>query len=276
MGERFVHVFEGATLETLLDHLDTAPDLIAYLTSRADVLSQRPEVEFRELDLLAVATENWMEGRGFTITLDANERRRLSSSPWTDYLSSKRARRTKLDAERSRIVDRLVDAFHLEHVTRRGQGHEASDPNRHEEAMRLLAAESRFARRIITASLFSILDEPVQGTFWASTVPSPTTPGLRYVWLTYPRPPSDWPEGRVDQIVHDHLSQHVLVAADTYVDASLIVGIALPNRSAGDTLLVMRVFDAADLDEETRRQAAHWRGQGVFRDLEPEHRIHFP
>jgi hypothetical protein len=131
-----------------------------------------------------------------------------------------------------------------------------------------------FARRMIVASLKSILDEEQRQTFWASTVPSPTTSGVRYIWLAYPRKPDElYDEAFVNGILN-HLSQYLIVAGDTFKSDSVIIGVAVPNRSAQDNLLVMRVFDASERSEALRQEAEHLRGQGVFGDLQPEHWLH--
>jgi hypothetical protein len=276
IGTSFVHVVDGADLELLLAQLDTAPDLIKYLTSRAAGLATLPGVTFSEPDLLAVATTNWMNGEGFTLKLDDAERRMLTTSPWEAYAGSERANHTKGASKDSYSIDRLIGEFHREYLERRASGVKPVDPERHEQAMRLLAMESRFARRMIVASLKSILDEEQRQTFWASTVPSPTTRGVRYVWLAYPRKPEELSEEAFVDGVLNHLSQYLVVASDTFKSDSVIIGVAVPNRSAQDNLLVMRVFDASERSEALRQEAEYLRGQGVFSDLQPEHRLHRP
>lgn len=272
----FVHVFDGETLNLLVRHLSTGPDLIAYLGSRATALAQRPRVTFAEADLLAIATFNWMDGKGFTVTLDADEKAQLKDGPWAAYSGSDRAQRTRKEAEDSKQgIDRIIEEFHREYVERRARDDGSPDPQRHEEAMRILAAEDRFARRMIFGSLKSILLEEDQSTFWAATVPSPTHAGVRYLWLAYPRKPPHWSDDDFVRGVDSHLAQHLIVAADTFTEDTL-VGIAVPNRKARDSLLVMRVLDASNRGPQAAAHAAHLRDQGVFDRLDPEQRLHIP
>lgn len=271
-GEHFVHVLEGEDLELILAHLDTAPDLITYLTSRADALSKRPGVTFREPDLLAIAIGNWMNGAGHTVSLSPSEVQDLDGA-WSRYAGSERAERTQALSKDSYLIDQLIDEFHHEYLRRREAGQ--VDPERHEEAMRLLAAEGRFARRIITSPLMGILDETNHLTVWVSTAPSPTAPGLRYLWLAYPQKPSDVSDAVFARVIHDHLAQYLVVAADTFKDATMVVGLAVPNRSAQDNLLIMRVLEVVRT-KELRQEAAYWRAKGIFRDLEPDPRLHVP
>jgi hypothetical protein len=275
VGNHFVHVFDGATIEHLLNHFDTGPDFIAYLKSRAAVLATRPGVSFRELDLLSLATLNWMNGEGFTLSLDAAEKKMLSFGLWEVYSSSDRALHTRQESGASKVIDRLIQHFHDEYLSGRNANTEKQDHNRHEEAMRHLASEDRFARRAITASLKSILDEAEQHTFWASTVPSPSHARVRYVWLAYPKKPSDWTEKYFEEFLQSRLAQYLLVAGDTF-KPEILIGFAVPNRSADDNLLLIQILDASIQNEETKSEAAWLRDNGIFRDLEAEHSIHVP
>jgi hypothetical protein len=276
IGDHFVHVFDGETLDLLVRHLSTGPDLIAYLSSRAAALSRRPGVTFGEADLLAVATFNWMNGAGFSVTLNADEKAQLKESPWAAYTISERAQHTRKEAEDSKKgVDLVISEFHREYTERRARSADAPDPQRHEEAMRLLAAENRFARRMIFGSLKSILLEEDQSTFWMSTVPSPTQPGVRYLWLAYPKKPVDVSDDEFAAGVSAHLGQYLIVLADEFPEDTL-VGIAVPNRKAHDNLLAMRVLDASNRGPEAAAQAAFWRERGVLDTLDPDPHLHVP
>jgi hypothetical protein len=66
--------------------------------------------------------------------------------------------------------------------------------------------------------------------------------------------------------LHDHLRQHLVVAADTFPDQDILIGLAVPNRSANDNLYIMQVLDAAKRDNDIKAEADHWRRQGIFKD----------
>jgi hypothetical protein len=274
ISDHFVHVFDGDTLGLLVRHLSTGPDLIAYLSGRAAALSRRPGVTFREADLLALATLNWMEGDSFSVTLDASEKELLLDGLWAIYTTSERAQHTRKEAEESKNgVDLMIAEFHREYTERRAANSNAPDPQRHEEAMRLLAAENRFARRMIFGSLKSILLEEDQSTFWMSTIPSPTHPGVRYMWLAYPKKPAELSDDEFTSGVSAHLTQYLIVLADEFPEDTL-VGIAVPNRKAHDNLLVMQVMDASNRGPEAAAQAAFWRERGIIGQLDAETRSH--
>lgn len=275
VGPWFVHVFDGASLDLILSQLDTAPDLIAYLSSRAAALSARPGLAFSERDLLALAIENWMNRGAFEVSLSTGDAADLPGR-WDRYVVAGRAARTRKVAKDSYVLDRLVSEFHREHLERRAANPGSVDPDNHEQAMRLVAMESRFARRMIAASLTSILKETDRKRFWAATVPSPTSPGVRYLWLAYPKAPPGLLQAVVDADLHNRLRAHLIVAADAFQDDHTLVGFAVPNLATNDTLIIMQVLNAEVRTNRMRQEAAYWREQGILRNLEPEHWLHVP
>lgn len=266
-----VHVFDGPTIDLLLEQLDTAPDFIAYLTGRAARLAESEDYDFSERDLLGAALIGW----------DSVPMRLPSVPPlesvvnglWEIYDSGETAhRRRKADRE-SRVIDEYIEQTHGEFAAGR-MFYEQPSYAQHERAMRLLAAESRFARRVVAHELYDILDEPDQSTFWASTTPSPTMPSLRYVWLIYPGRPDDMNEAAFDHLVMVHLKQHVYVAQGLFPE-TLVLGICLPNRSAGDTATFTVLHDSSNWTEADRQEAMKLHESGIFAGLEAHHRIHF-
>lgn len=268
--DRFVHVFEGRDVDLILGHLDTLPDLVEYLSSREATLRSNPGCAFREADLLAAATEAWTRSGRFEVSPEGLSSGRARQGAWKDYETSGRAAHTLRENAGSYVIDRLVEEFHRAHLA----GVCAQDPSNHERAMRMLAREGRFQRRMIAAALKSILDEPDQTTFWAATVPSPTDPTVRYLWLAYPKRPDWMSEQAQEDLVLRHLRQHLVVAADTFAKETTFIGVAWPHVSAEDNLLVLEILDAERRTPEMKAEAEHWRRQGVFAELRPEHFLH--
>jgi hypothetical protein len=265
-----VHVFDGPTIDLLLDQINTAPDFIAYLTGRATRLAEADDYDFSERDLLGAALIGW-----------EIEPTRLPSVPpletvidglWGMYDSGDTARYRRIADRKSRIIDAYIDHTHGEFAAGR-MLYDQPSYVQHEGAMRLLAAESRFARRVIAHELHDILEEPDQSTFWASTVPSPTTPSLRYVWLIYPKRPDDMSEAVFDRVAMEHLKQHVLVAQGLFPE-TLVLGICLPNHSAGDTAHFTVLHDGSNWTEADREEAMKLRDLGIFARLEANERVH--
>lgn len=270
VGGQQVHVFDGPTIDLLLQQLDTAPDFIAYLTGRAARLTEARDYDFNERDLLGAALIGWE--RGPTRLPSVPPLEAVVDGLWEMYDSGETARYRRQADRKGRIIDDFIERTHGEFAAGRMLHYQPTYPQ-HEEAMRLLAAESRFARRVIALELYDILDEPDQSTFWASTVPSPTMESLRYVWLIYPKRPDDMGEEVFDRLAMEHLQQHVLVAQGLFPE-TLVLGICLPNRSAEDTANFTVLHDGSNWTEEDREEAMKLRKGGIFSRLEAKKRAH--
>lgn len=267
-----VHIFDGPTIDLILDRLDTAPDFIAYLTERAERLAEANEYDFSERDLLAASLIGW--DKAPTRLPSAPPLEAVTDGLWEMYETGGIARFRHLADSKSRIIDAFVEHTHDEFVAGRVL-YDQPTYVQHEHAMRLLAAESRFARRVVATELHDILDEPDQSTFWASTVRSPTNPSLRYVWLIYPTRPEEMSEAEFDRFAEQHLKQHVLVAQGLF-EETLVLGICLPNRTAEDTATVTVLHDGSKWTETDRQEALKLQEHGVFSQLEAIERAHIP
>ena len=269
--DAIVHLFDGPTINLLLETLDTASDFIAYLAGREIALRTADTYEFAEQDLLGAALIGWdcdPYGRPSVPPLDA-----VVPGTWNDYVASDTARRRRRMDRPSRIIDAYINQQHDEFASGRFL-YGSPSFEQHEQALRLLAAESRFARRVIGHELYDILDEGDQTTFWASTVPSPTTPHLRYVWLTYPKRPAGVSIEHWDQCTMRHLQDHVVVAQALF-EQSLVLGICLPNRGADDTANFTVLHEKLSWTEAHQQHAMELRRHGIFARLESHDRVHF-
>ena len=261
--DEFVHLFDGETIDLLLERLDTAPDFIAYLTARTAALSSGEGYRFQETDLLAHATLNWMQGRGYLIDGPGPTLSPEIEGLWSSFSGSERDLATAEKNRRSRFIDATIGDFHREYLAAQAmpQGH--PDASNHEAAMRILAHESRFSRRMIVESLIDLLDEPNQKTSWAAVLESPSSPGVRYVLMTFPPPTPGLEPLDHDRWCLKQLSDHIIAAADQF-GGNTIVGLGVNNRAWDDPIRLIRVFDAMDLSAEYRRHAAGLRAQGVL------------
>lgn len=270
VNDTIVHLFDGPTIDLLLEMLDTAPDFIAYLKGREAALRAADTYEFVERDLLAAALIGWDDdplGLPSVPPLDT-----VVSGIWDDYASSDMASQRRKADKPSRIIDAYINQQYEEFAAGRFL-YERPGFDQHEQAMRLLAAESRFARRVIAHELYDILDEDDQTTFWASTVPSPTVPHLRYVWLTYPKRPAEISVEEGDEFCLRHLQDHILVAQALF-EQSLVLGICLPNRSAGDTAIFTVLHEKRIWTEAHQKDALKLKERGIFDRLQAHNRIH--
>lgn len=273
IGDLPVHVFDGQSIDLLLNHLNTAPDFLAYLAGRAEALATSTSYRFVEEDLLAASIQNWAAGSGLSPAVPV-----LASTVkggWAEYQRSNRAARSTALNIRSRTIDSLIEHFH-ETFEQQGFLNE-NVPNilEHERALRLLAAESRFARRIIVAPLYEILQEDNQSVLWVSTVPSPREPSLRYVWLIYPDPPKGMDPDRFVQLVDAELRRRALVLCDEF-RPNQIIAVALPNGKGSENVVSMRVLDGSNWTDDDRREAQRLREMGFFGNLTATDYRHAP
>jgi hypothetical protein len=267
-----IHLFDGLTIDLLLKELDTAPDFIAYLRGRAARLATASRYRFVEQDLLAAAIENWANGDGLTPEVPPLEQ--VRHGHWEHFANSERRLRSQILNKQSRIIDQLIDTHDNEYQAGRSIG-EAPTFLAHEYAMRLLAGESRFARRIIATEIVDIAEEQ-QTRFMAITLPSPSHSNLRYVCLTYPQTPTGLDIGVIDRSIRTYLRKHVLVARGVFPE-QLVMGVALPQANAPDTGLYFDLLDGSPWTQSDVDQSlALSQREGIFADLEEVRRFHVP
>lgn len=265
-----VHVFDGPTIDLLLEQLDTAPDFLAYLKGRARRLQEAEWYEFVEKNLLAAALIGWDDeppGLPSVPPLDT-----IVDGLWEMYATSETlGRRRGLD-EPGRIIDRIINVHHGEYAAGRTL-YEVPTFAKHEFAMRLFAAESRFARRIIAHELHDLFREKDQSTYWVSTVPSPTRKDLRYVWLIHPDAPEGVSQQRADATMRALLMDYILSVQGQF-EQTLVVGVALPNGRGSDTSIFMAAHDKSGWTDEDFEEARRLRDSGVFNSPEANERVH--
>jgi hypothetical protein len=267
-----VHLFDGRTIDLLLGELDTAPDFIAYLSGRAERLAVASRYRFVEQDLLAAAIENWAYGDGLRPTVPPFEQ--VRQGHWEQFARSERRLRSQGMNKSSHIIDRLISSHDNEYQEGRSIG-EASPFPAHEYAMRLLAGESRFARRIIVTEILDVARNP-SARFMGTTLPSPSHPDLRYVWLAYPEPPANVDTVVLEKSIQTYLRKHVLVARGLFHEP-LVMGVALPQSGVSNTALYFELLDGSDWTPSDVEQALALRDdEGIFADLERIQRFHAP
>jgi hypothetical protein len=217
-----------------------------------------------EEDLLAASIQNWAAGSGLSPAVPA-----LASTvkgSWAEYQKSNRAARSNDLNTKSRTIDRIIEHFHETFELQSFLNESAPGILEHEQALRLLAAESRFARRIVVTSLYDILEEDNQSVFWASTVPSPKEPSLRYLWLTYPDPPKGMDPDRFVRAVDAQLRHQTLVICGEF-RSNEVIAVALPNGRGTENLVIMRLFDGSNWSDDDRREAQRLKEMGLFGNM---------
>lgn len=277
----FVHIVQGTSLAILLEELDTVSDFVTYLRHRETAIKKTPaDLTFDEPDFLALALESYGANVWAPIELPSPQGEGtiiVQSGLWNAYKGSTARVHRKHSNELSYNIDRLIEHFHEEYVSGRYLQVEQPTYESHESALRLMASESRFGRRIIAAALNeSMIDsQNDRNTFWASTVESRDVPGTRYVWLIYP-PFKSVPLEAAEFHILEHLKQYAYVTRAMFV-ADTIIGIALPQPHLSIPSVFLIVFDGTRWDEAAQAEADELqKATGIFNDLRPFHHLHIP
>ncbi|MFC1479541.1 NERD domain-containing protein [Planctomycetota bacterium] len=174
--DTFIHIFEEGSFYLLLRHLDTISDFIQYLDSKEKLLANTNVlIEGGEENLLAVYLHR---GRKFPKNLN---RFIIHGTLWKDFSSKKEVLAKLQKDEESYVWDRLIESFccdSFDAATWRGPGLSES-----EQALRVLALENRFNRRILGSAFKEFLEESKARKIRARTVMSNSSIG--YVFFAY-------------------------------------------------------------------------------------------
>lgn len=273
----FVHVLDDSTLDTLLTHRDTIVDFIHYLECKEAALSEHDFLIHGEENLLASYVANRdSAGNHFIPVSTQSQHVVIHDGAWKKLAASEHYRRSQEENRISYNIDKLIEHFTKSYLTGQMIEGQHEPLSHHEQALRMMASESRFGRRTISAAFVSILREEVTSTFWASTAPSFATKGVRYVFLTYPNPPDGVGLEQCEQYILAHLSQHLLVARHVFVESTVLIGIAVPNLACKMTTTFIRILDGKDWGPSDHHEAAELqKATGIFTNMTEERYLHF-
>lgn len=195
-GCPYVHIWDETVLSTMLEHLDTASDLIDYLSekesmmaaSHAVISAGEEEVLARYLMTISPQGQHSLpkpRDKNTTVILEAGSWHRLRSSP--AMASRKRADRA------SYAVDRIIESF-AKHLKGRTLYHDTADDGQSSRAaLSCLASLSRFDRRFLGGALVEALQKsgslPPETNLYRRLRPwRPSTPTFLFVLL------EQWPD----------------------------------------------------------------------------------
>jgi len=192
-SRRFVHVLDEITVDTLLEELDTVPDLIDYLTCKERYFGANGVFMHisGEEDLLAQYMCT-MEGDRHTLpeVPPGTGSVALLEGDWDFYSSSpQRAAKRKAD-QGSYMWDALIEyqASFVRAGTAVGLPETPPETIDHERILRALAAEPRLARRVLAADLRFALSKSEPGRKFVRVSVSPDRESRAYIFLTAPKP----------------------------------------------------------------------------------------
>jgi hypothetical protein len=261
--EPFVHVLDERAFYLLLRHLDTISDFVQYLADKEDFLTRAKIImEGGEENLLAIYLHN---GRKFPQGPDMVI---LQDDLWQGF-SAKPEFLAKLDKDRDSYVwDRLIESFCVggfDAETWRGPGLAES-----EQALRVLARENRFCRRLLGGAFRRFLEESKARRIRSRCVVSPS--GVGYVFLTYDA------DSSLKARRHELLGR-CFASLCLFPDVSTVIGIDsnVPGESPRDGYtsdLVMLHTDVGVWPEECLEKAQSFRDELGYFKTPNETRIH--
>lgn len=270
LPQPFIHVLDEFALEVLLRELDTVTDFVSYLEKREQFLSRTtPQIIASGEEQLAavyltklnddgrhdfVLPENNADGPLHVVYFDEGFWEELVRNP--QYVAKKASDRI------SYAWDNLIEHFI-----------KWSDPTsmkESEQALRLLASESRFSRRHLSEQLLGALNKSLRdGERFARCGNSADDPSRCYVYLILARPSfvktyEEYREGRKN-LLHAYCS----VAKLLMPHARMVIGIATEpsgTEGASEDLLAMDVGPES-WSEDRAQEARDARVQlGIFLD----------
>jgi len=266
----YVHVFDDASLDIVMEYLDTISDLVAYLTKKERLLTgETPIFAAGEEELLAqyVGKLNSAGEHDFVFPRDGNLVF-IGEGEWARFLLSDE-HRAQVEANRiSYSWDALIEQF-LHHLMS-GTQYESTHPEieEQEKSFRWLARENRTRRRMLAQAIHGLLDK-TPSDYRASRVLKPSRPGDPYfLFLLLPRYESV-EEKDYRRVRGQLLREYCLVTKLHFPDAKHIIGIATEPLDGSDYRSEDFVhLDATEWSEELDQQARASKAElGIFQDV---------
>lgn len=280
-GKAFVHVLDEFSLEFVLAEMDTASDFISYLRDRQAFLCKPGRAVWatgEEQLLSAYLTHGDELGRSFLprrahheehdiVVFDEGYYVGLQADP--QYIAKK-----KMD-EPSYAWDTMVERFiRLGDPALVAPDFE-QDNSETERALRLIAGESRFRRRMLVDALRGLLQSARrEGGRIARVFSSEQDPHLVYVFLTVPKEPDEtYEDYRKHRVALLHA--YCKCAKLKLPNGSIFIGIALehPHKDYRGGSEDLFVYLCEHLSDNEREEAEYYRRElGILSDdLELKH-----
>jgi len=240
-GKGFVHVLDERSFAVILAELDTVTDFVEYLRAKESFLQGKTHVYLEgggEEDLLAFYLS---KGRCFPTETDMLW---LGPELWTTFSSDLPYRRKKDADKQSYVWDRMIEEFC--ECEREGTLLGNSELANMEQAIRTMAREDRFARRILAKTFLDFLAASKRKEVRARLCQSPH--GTPYVFLACAKGTSR--EARVKE-----LNLRCFVARDKNPDQPTVIGIATERPDQKGHSLDLVFLHRPEWTEESAAQA---------------------
>lgn len=191
-SKSFVHILDDTSLDIVLNTLDTISDFVSYLTKKEKIFrSELSIIATGEEDLLAYYLTNINDNRehDFVIPSDVDKPIKdiyFDEGFWEEFCKSS-LRQEQIKANKiSYIWDELITIFskHIMNETQYFTTH--NNVKDIEPALRFLAKESRFGRRVLASALMGLIIEAPQNMRATCYVQSKSPQEPFYVFMTLP------------------------------------------------------------------------------------------
>ncbi|AVH63862.1 nuclease-related domain-containing protein [Nostoc sp. 'Peltigera membranacea cyanobiont' N6] len=218
-GKGFIHVFDRVSFEIILRELDTITDFVQYLIDKENLYYSGKETVFEgyEEDLLGYYIHN---GRSYPQDFDVII---LGSNIW-DEIINKPEYKAKKEADRNSYMwDKLIENISEDVLNNNLEF--GPDLNQSELALRAMARETLFVRRILGKSFSDFMDLAAQRIIESRTLISPES-NIAYVFLAKPH-------GEDRQYRVSELGGRCFVVRGLQQNCKTIIGIATEQYQPG-------------------------------------------
>src|ERR1035437_4371168 len=173
-GKGFVHVFDEISFTVILTELNTITDFVRYLRAKEDLVARVPlDFQGSEEDLLAFYLHG---GRSFP---QAQSGIIVGDGLWREFQEKEEVEAKRIADKESYVWDNLIEIWTRDVLG--GNLEFGSSLKDSELALRVMAREDRFSRRILGRAFRESLDESGTGRVRSRMLKSPS--GVAYVFL---------------------------------------------------------------------------------------------
>jgi hypothetical protein len=258
LGKGFVHVFDETSLEIAFRELDTISDFVGYLSAKENFFALGKKVAFegREEDLLALYLH---DGRKFPDRFDIIV---VDETLWKGF-QQRPEYRAKIVANRdSYFWDRLIE------VLTRNEPEVGCSLSEAEMAIRVMAREDRFARRILGKAFREFLE---MHRSRSRLMASPS--GVTYVFLAVPY-------GTAPELLQAELGTRCFVARGLRQSSHTVVGIGTEyfedDKSSALSLFYLRKPEWSPEDHADMRAIQDDLGYFAKAEVTSQHEDEYP
>lgn len=249
-GKGFVHVLDEHSFRILLNELDTITDFVEYLVAKEALVGEGTELTFlgAEEDLLA-----WYLHHGGSFQANGADSILITPGIWDGFCEKPEVIAKKKENKISYAWDRLVEELAVDVLT--GYLEFGSTLSENEQAIRLMAREDRFSRKVLSEGFIEFLENT--DTIRSRKMSSPS--GMFYIFLAVPH-------GEDPEYLKAELGGRCFAAKSQHPEFIDIVGIATqkPEKGKGHSMMVMYLHLPSWTDEDAERTKAMAEELGYF------------